>query len=148
MSKPYDIIRWQDEVIDQNGDIMQEGTLHDEVNMNRMEGGILESHLLATMLLQQGIQQKQILADLEREVGQVALTNSETFPFNNSIKTIALQKQRDNLNYRVITEVISADGEVGNVIVTDKQLNGFKIAFTGSAKNVTIKYYVQGGMYQ
>jgi len=148
MSKPYDIIRWQDEVIDQNGDIMQEGTLHDEVNMNRMEGGILESHLLATMLLQQGIQQKQILADLEGEIGQVALTNSETFPFNNSIKTIALQKQRDNLNYRVITEVISADGEVGNVIVTDKQLNGFKIAFTGSAKNVTIKYYVQGGMYQ
>lgn len=148
MSKPYDIIRWQDEVIDQNGDIMQEGTLHDEVNMNRMEGGILESHLLATMLLQQGIQQKQILADLEGEIEQVALTNSETFPFNNSIKTIALQKQRDNLNYRVITEVISADGEVGNVIVTDKQLNGFKIAFTGSAKNVTIKYYVQGGMYQ
>lgn len=148
MSKPYDIIRWQDEVIDQNGDIMQEGTLHDEVNMNRMEGGILESHLLATMLLQQGIQQKQILADLEGEIGQVALTNSETFPFNNSIKTIALQKQRDNLNYRVITEVISADGEVGNVIVTDKQLNGFKIAFTGSAKNATIKYYVQGGMYQ
>lgn len=148
MSKPYDIIRWQDEVLDQNGDIMQEGTLHDEVNMNRMEGGILESHLLATMLLQQGIQQKQILADLEGEIGQVALTNSETFPFNNSIKTIALQKQRDNLNYRVITEVISADGEVGNVIVTDKQLNGFKIAFTGSAKNVTIKYYVQGGMYQ
>lgn len=148
MSKPYDIIRWQDEVIDQNGDIMQEGTLHDEVNMNRMEGGILESHLLATMLLQQGIQQKQILADSEGEIGQVALTNSETFPFNNSIKTIALQKQRDNLNYRVITEVISADGEVGNVIVTDKQLNGFKIAFTGSAKNVTIKYYVQGGMYQ
>ena len=48
----------------------------------------------------------------------------------------------------MITEVISADGEVGNVIVTDKQLNGFKIAFTGSAKNVTIKYYVQGGMYQ
>lgn len=148
MSKPYDIIRWQDEVIDQNGDIMQEGTLHDEVNMNRMEGGILESHLLATMLLQQGIQQKQILADLEGEIGEITLKNSETFPFNNSIKTIALQKQRDNLNYRVITEVISADGEVGNVIVTDKQLNGFKIAFTGSAKNVTIKYYVQGGMYQ
>lgn len=148
MSKPYDIIRWQDEVIDQNGDIMQEGTLHDEVNMNRMEGGILESHLLATMLLQQGIQQKQILADLEGEVGQVALTNSEIFPFNNSIKTIALQKQRDTLNYRVITEVVSADGEIGDVIITDKQLNGFKIAFTGSAKNVTIKYYVQGGMYQ
>lgn len=148
MSKPYDIIRWQDEVIDQNGDIMQEGTLHDEVNMNRMEGGILESHLLATMLLQQGIQQKQILAYLEGEIGQVTLNNTETFPFNNSIKTVAMAKQRDTLNYRITTEVMSTDGTVGDIIITDKQLNGFKIAFTGSANTVTIKYYIQGGMYQ
>jgi hypothetical protein len=144
----YDIEKWLDEVRDQDGNIIQKGTPLSARNMNRMEHGINEGNLLATMLLQQNLQQKRVLADLEGEIGQVALTNSETFPFNNSIKTIALQKQRDNLNYRVITEVISADGEVGNVIVTDKQLNGFKIAFTGSAKNVTIKYYVQGGMYQ
>ena len=144
----YDIEKWLDEVRDQDGNIIQKGTPLSAKNMNRMESGIYEANLLATMLSQYNMQQKRVLADLEGEIGQVALTNSETFPFNNSIKTIALQKQRDNLNYRVITEVISADGEVGNVIVTDKQLNGFKIAFTGSAKNVTIKYYVQGGMYQ
>lgn len=144
----YDILTWQEEVRDQKGNIIQKGTQLSARNMNRIETGIYEAHLLAAILSQYNMQQKKVLNDLEGEIGQVTLKNSETFPFNNSIETIALQKQRDTLNYRVTTEVISADGEVGNVIVTDKQLNGFKIAFTGSAKNVTIKYYVQGGMYQ
>lgn len=144
----YDIIRWQDEVLDQNGNTLQEGTLHDEVNMNRMEDGILGSDLMATMLVQQTIQQKKVLADLEEEIGQTTLTSSDIFPFNNSIKTIALSKHRDNMDYRILTEVIATDGEVGHVRISDKQLNGFKVEFTGSAKNVTVKYYVQGGMYQ
>lgn len=145
---PYNLIRWQDEVFDQHGNLMQEGTLHDEVNMNRIEDGINESNILATMLLQQGIQQKKTLSDLEGENGQVSLSNSETHPFNNSIKTVALEKPRDTLNYRVTVEILSANGIVGDIIITDKQLNGFKIAHTGSAKSVTIKYYIQGGMYQ
>lgn len=144
----YDKTNWQDEVIDQNGDIIQQGTPLSARNMNNIEAGVYEANVLASMLAQQSLQQKRILSDIEGEIREITLTNSETFPFNNSIQTIALQKQRDTLNYRVITEVVSADGEVGEVRITDKQLNGFKIAFTGSAKNVTIKYYVQGGMYQ
>jgi hypothetical protein len=144
----YDKTNWLDEVRDQDGNILQKGTPLSARNMNNIEYGILEANLIGAMLSQHNMQQKRVLADLEGEIGQVNLTNSEVFPFNNSIKTIALQKQRDNLNYRVITEVISADGNVGEIKITDKQLNGFKIAFTGSAKNVTIKYYVQGGMYQ
>ena len=144
----YDIIRWQDEVIDQNGNILQEGTLHDEVNMNRMEDGIFQGNILATMLVQQTMQQKRVLADLEGEIGQINLTNTDAFPFNNSTKTLSLLKTRDTVDYRVTAEVVSADGTVGEIRITDKQLNGFKISYTGSAKNVTIKYYIQGGMYQ
>lgn len=144
----YDIIRWQDEVIDQHGNILQEGTLHDEVNMNRMEDGILENNLMATMMMQQTMNQKRILGDLEGEIGEITLTNSDAFPFNNSIKTIALAKPRDNMDYRITAEVVSTNGNVGHVRVSDKQLNGFKIEFTGSATSITVKYYVQGGMYQ
>ena len=43
-------------------------------------------------------------------------------------------------------EVVSADGLVGDIEVYDKALNGFKIRYTGSAKNVKLRYYVQGGM--
>lgn len=144
----YDIKLWQDEVLDQNGNVLQEGTLHDEVNMNRMEHGIYQGNIMATMLMQQAMQQKRVLADFEGEIGQTNLTNTDTFPFNNSIKTIALLKARDTVDYRITAEVASANGNVGEIKITDKQLNGFKIAYTGSAKNVTIKYYIQGGMYQ
>lgn len=144
----YDIKLWQDEVLDQHGNILQEGTLHDEVNLNRMEHGILESDLLATMLVQQNLQHKRVLKDLEGEIGQITLTNTEQFPFNNSIRTIALSKNRDTIDYRVTVEVISKNQNIGDIIISDKQLNGFKLNFTGSAKSVTIKYYIQGGMYQ
>lgn len=144
----YDIKLWYDEVLDQHGEILQEGTLHDEVNMNRMEHGIFEADLLAVTLAQQALQDKRILRDLEGEVGQMTLTNTEFFPFNNSVKTIALSKNRDTIDYRVTIEVVSKNENVGDIIITDKQLNGFKLSYTGSAKSVTIKYYVQGGMYQ
>lgn len=144
----YDKLHWKDEVRDQKGNLLQKGTPLSAKNMNHIEDGVLEANLLSAMLSQYNMQQKRALADLEGEIGQVTLNNTETFPFNNSIKTVAMAKQRDTLNYRVTTEVISADGNVGEIKITDKQLNGFKIAFTGSAKNVTIKYYVQGGMYQ
>lgn len=144
----YDKTNWLDEVRDQDGNILQKGTPLSARNMNHIEDGVLEANLIGVMLSQHNMQQKRVLADLEGEIGQVVLTNSEVFPFNNSIKTIALLKSRDTLDYRVTTEVISADGNVGEIKITDKQLNGFKISFTGSAKNVTIKYYVQGGMYQ
>ena len=37
-------------------------------------------------------------------------------------------------------------GAVGEIVITDKQLNGFKIEHTGSAAKVSVKYIVEGGM--
>ena len=65
--------------------------------------------------------------------------------FNNSVKTVALANMRSTLDYRVITEVQGNPVNVGDVVVYDKQVNGFKIAFTGSAKSVTVRCFVQGG---
>lgn len=144
----YEKLNWMDEVKDQKGNVVQKGTPLSARNMNNIENGIFESNLLGAMLSQYNMQQKRVLADLEGEIGQTALTNTEVFPFNNSIKTIALSKNRDTVDYRVTAEIVSADGNVGEIKITDKQLNGFKVSFTGSAKNVTIKYYIQGGMYQ
>lgn len=103
---------------------------------------------IAEVIGQQVLQNKRILADLEGEIGQTTLTNSQEYPFNNSGTTVNLLKARDTLNYRVEVEVVSSVGIVGDVIVYDKQLNGFKIRHTGSATTVVVKYYVQGGMYQ
>lgn len=58
------------------------------------------------------------------------------------------------VNVRVVSAVmpngVALDGDpagtAGNIIVTDKLLNGFKIAYTGNAKEVTLEVEVQGGM--
>ena len=87
-------------------------------------------------------------AEFTSETGTVTLTNSNKvfFAFNNSGTTVALKTVRKTMNYDLeVVEV--AGGQVGDVIVYDKQLNGFKLKFEGSAKTVKVKYKVRGGMY-
>ena len=76
------------------------------------------------------------------------LTNSETYPFNNSIATLAFNdsQTRSTKDYSVTFFVESATGgSVGDIIVSDKMLNGFKVEYTDSATAATIKCFVQGG---
>ena len=35
---------------------------------------------------------------------------------------------------------------VGEAVATDKQVNGFKLAYTGSAKSAVVEYIVIGGI--
>lgn len=76
--------------------------------------------------------------------GTKNLTNTDEFPFNNSQATVTIATQA-NANYVVLTEVTSASGNVGEVIVSDKTTTGFKLAYTGSAKSATIAYTVITG---
>jgi hypothetical protein len=78
--------------------------------------------------------------------GLVTLSNTKPYPFNNSVQTAALETSRDNQDYLVHTEVISSTGEVGDILVSDRAVNGFKIAFTGSARQAVIRYHVTGGL--
>ena len=80
------------------------------------------------------------------ETGTASLTNSLAFPFNNSKKSIALVNQQEDTNYVVYTEIQSATGNPGEIVVSDKQINGFKLAHTGGATAVSVKYYVLGGL--
>ena len=79
------------------------------------------------------------------EDGTVTLTNTKKFPFNDSKKSISLAKTQKNTKYVIIAEVTSVAGNIGDINVSDRLTNGFKMAFTGGAKSVTVKYYVIGG---
>lgn len=87
-----------------------------------------------------------LTARTEIETGTVTLTNSQPFPFNDSQVTVPLVTERANQNYIVDYEVTAAVGNVGDIIVSAKLVNGFKIEHTGSATSVTVKYQVLGGM--
>lgn len=130
------------------GVVIQRGTPQNAANLNGMEEGILSNFILGMLLNQQLTQHKRILLDAAGETGQKTLTNSQAYPFNNSISTVALLKNRDNTNYTVECEVISSVGIVGDILISDKQVNGFKVRYNGSATSAVIKYTVRGGSYQ
>ena len=142
------------------GTVMQQGTPQDQTNFNNIEVGVLDAHIAHTLLLNFARQTVWELDDFEKtirdwidehgivELGTVTLTNTLKFPFNNSKTTVALSAARKTTNYIVMTEVIEFVGNVGEIEVTNKAVNGFAIAHTGSASSVTIKYIVLGGYNQ
>lgn len=78
---------------------------------------------------------------------QVTLTNSQKYPHNNSKKTVQLPVTKNNMKYTITCEVVEVTGgAVGEFEFTDKLLNGFKIAYTGSASKVIVNCYVRGGV--
>lgn len=79
--------------------------------------------------------------------GSTTLTNNQLFPFNNSKKTVSIGKTLANTDYVVvIASAVSSDGaNVGEIVVSERQTNGFKMQHTGSAASVAVTYFVIGG---
>ena len=135
------------------GEVMVEGTPMDADHFNNEEEGIFDAHSGALLILAAMRQLGWRVDDLEKatvqETGEVTLTNSLSFPFNNSKASVALTNTRDNLNYVVeIVKVEETGGPAGEVIVSERLVNGFKVEFTGSASTVKVTYAVIGGYDQ
>jgi len=142
------------EVVAAQGSVIQPGTLMSATNFNNVENGIQAAQMAIQIILHYFLQfdrwARQTIANYAAEflseVRTITLTNSVRFPFNNSILTVSLLTTRRTLNYDVTWEVTTANGNVGDIRVTDKQLNGFKLEFMGSATSVTLTTRIKGGM--
>ncbi len=132
------------------GTVMQQGTPQDQTNFNNIESGIVDAHAAAALLLnfarQTGWRVDQIEDYIKKKnsviIGTASLTNSMEFPFNNSIQTISLGTSLDNVYYDVETKVTASAGNIGEIEVSDKLVNGFKLSYTGSASSVTVAWAV------
>lgn len=136
----YSPTRW----VDHEPDI-QQGTPLNAENFNHLEGGTHQANIRTAILEQEVLQHQRIVSDMELEIGTVELKNTQQWPFNNSEVIVVFQKEKKTLNYRVHAEIKSANPNVGDILVYDKQVNGFKLAYSGSAPSATIHYFVQGG---
>lgn len=123
---------------------VQAGTSQSAANFNNIEeGGALDAHMAITLL---AIQQYQTAGQLDEEIKTVTLTNSAKYPFNSSAQTVPLSGDKANTNYDVeVLEIMASTGLIGAIHVTEKLLNGFKLAFDGSGKSVTLKIKIRGG---
>ena len=131
------------------GEILQQGTPMDASRFNNMEMGIFGNNLKIMELLRLAQMFNRELQGLSGETGIITLTNSQVYPFNDSGLVVALQTPRDTTDYFVDTEIISnTRGFAGQIIITNKLLNGFRISYTGSAASIQIRYSVRGGVFR
>lgn len=160
-----DLINWKDHVVEYPGrfqeetsnglvthtpapgKVKQQGTPQNATNFNIMDLAAFEAMLMAAEGNRCLRHVKDALGGLSGDKIRVTLTNSLLYPHNDSQKTVQLPVTRNNVDYTVDCEVVSvAWGAVGDFEFSDKLKNGFKIAFTGSARSVTVDCYVRGGV--
>ena len=139
------------------GEIIQQGTPMSAANFNNMEQGIHAANVAAIMAMNTARLALEA-ADSNTVIKTVILSNGLRYPFNNSKETVALEsnEERHNTKYIVLAEVVAAcmdegptinnAGLAGNIIVSDKMTNGFKMEYTGSASEVEFRLYIVGGM--
>ena len=145
----YNQTHWLDKVVDPDTqEVIQPGTPQSAGNFNNMENGIQD---VSVAFAQMMIANKELEHQLENEAAveehTITLTNTQAYPFNNSKTTVNLTKVRANKTYIVDVEITAhSGGEVGDIKITDKLLNGFKVEFVGSAKSVTVVLRIKGGL--
>lgn len=125
---------------------IQKGTDINAANLNDIDFGILDNQTAIGLLT---ARLGQISRDTEVEEKTLTLTNNQVFPFNSTVDSpvsVSLTKRRNHTDYQVDCEVTSHTGEVGEIIVSDKALNGFKISFDGSGTSVSLRIRVIGGL--
>ena len=96
-------------------------------------------------------QQNSRLSALEPEVAaevkEVTLKNGSKWPFGINEVSVGLAKTRKNANYGVDVYVKSyTGGRLGDITVSGKLTNGFKLKHDGSAQTVVVVVRVTGGM--
>ena len=129
------------------GEVIVEGTPMNASHLNDMDYGIVEAAMMAKFHNDMLRKMQDSIEGLDGEKITVTLTNSQAYPFNNSKKTVGLSKNRNKNDYTVHVEVQSyTGGGVGDIEISEKLLNGFKIAHTGAASSVTVICTVQGGI--
>lgn len=119
----------------------------DAVEISAAANELAIRQTIASLLQDERQIAKLVTAASSTETGTVTLTNTKDYPFNDSITTIAITNTRQNLFYDVEATVTAYSGGLpGDIVISDKQLNGFKIEFDGSAKSVTVAYKIKEGM--
>ena len=94
----YHRTHWLDHVTDQNGAVIQQGTLQDQAHFNNMEVGIADANFAAQVLTEGYLQLRrqvehdstEIFAEILGETHTVTLTNSKAFPFNSTVSSPVL----------------------------------------------------------
>lgn len=139
----YYPIEWVDHVEDAEGNVIQQGTPVSQKQLNRIESGIQTSLGPAVAVMMQTLQFVQKLNQEHEKLERQKIKQGEVTVSEGSYIAVALDGyiQYDAPNYQVFTEIVAGDPAfVGEVEVYDKTSNGFKIKYSGSETEATIRW--------
>lgn len=135
---------WIDHVVDQNGVIIQQGTLLDQLHFNNLELGLSDKAVAAAFLMFRRLQRRYM--ETEERFTATLTGDGNPWPFNNAPVTVALSQLREKTDYFVEIDVLDYSGGLpGHIRVCDRALNGFKLLHDGSATSVQVSVRVRGG---
>lgn len=151
----YEALEWEDRVEDEEtGEVLVEGTPVNEVNLNRIEAGILTAlYDIGLNLNESQSSIGDIILELEKIRKQRFLKGTATITgsggdYFNDHPYVLIDLPDDTFpqlnapDYNVMITVLEADdfGKIGELIPYDKAQNGFKVKMTGSAEEVTFMW--------
>lgn len=146
----YKIVQISDGIVELQkdpGEILVQGTPMNATNFTIMDYAALEAMLMSSDAARMVRLLNGSVNGLIGEKIAIKLNNNQPYPHNNSKATIKIPTPRNTMDYTIAYEVESVTGgAVGEIVITDKLLNGFKVAYTGSAKSVAVNFYVRGGI--
>ena len=136
------------------GKLVQQGTNQSAENFNNMEDAIQDAQIALQVAFQHQLQFERDHEDRVSGLDEQGKSFTATFTVDQVLTDTLLPlagaatgKARKTTNYLVEARVTEFSGGLpGDISVSDKALNGFKLAYDGSAKSVTIKYIVKGGI--
>lgn len=129
------------------GEIIKKGTQQSKRNFGKMDFGVLENALMIGFASMNLRLVQESLDDVRGQTMTATLNNTLKYPATNAEKTITLPRVLNNTDYTVEAEITEADGPVEFVEVYGKALNAFKVRYSGSARTVSLKLHVIGGLY-
>jgi hypothetical protein len=139
----YTPLEWIDHVVDGDGNVIQQGTVISKKKMERIESGVQTALGSSGILAFQTLQFVQKLNQEFEKMEKQKIMQGEVTVTADNYTAVALDGfvQYDAPDYQVVTELVSGDpGFVGSIKVEDKTSNGFKVRFTGSEDEATIKW--------
>ena len=101
----YDRTFWQDHIVDEQGQVLVQGTNLSEDNFNNIEKGVFESRVIELLNAQMNS-----LASAENLENALTKVEGGTVTQNGTTINVAFNSVRNNANYEVIPIVSKSSG--------------------------------------
>lgn len=138
----YDRTFWQDHIVDEQGQVLVQGTNLSEDNFNNIEKGVFESRVIELL----NAQMNSLVAaeNLENAINRV---EGGTVTTSEKVINVAFDKSKNNANYEIIP-IISSPVDLTNyyIVISFQQANGFIANVYGTYTSIKVDFLVKGGI--